>query len=210
MLNGFIKLCTLCYNKRKDNKRKVKMEQDMANTKPAINKDKSNDEKRWKIATVIASVVAVCGIGFGVYGMIYANSIKSTVATKDAEISNLTDQLDSLNAKIDELESNGNTQQNSSSQETQTDGEQDKSIVEADNESLTPGIENGMFVFKNSAGVIIMQDSEIKNVSFIIACDGNNTGKCTAKTSDGKSVWFVFDLDSKEIKSGYSSVDYGF
>ena len=169
------------------------------------NKQKSGNGL--KIATAIAYVVAICGVGFGVYGMIDANSKNNIIATKNNEISDLKDQLNSLSTKIDELESKVNTQQNSFNQETQTDEKQDDSIV--DDKNLTPGIENGVFVFKNSAGTIVMQDSEIKNVSYIIACDGNITGKCTAKTSDGKSVWFVFDLNNKEIKSGYSTVDYG-
>lgn len=169
------------------------------------NKQKSGNGL--KITTVIACIVAVCGIGFGVYGMIDANSKNNIITTKDTEISNLTNQLNSLNARIGELESKVDTQQNNFSQETQTGERQDDSI--AGDENLTPGIENGVFVFKNSAGAIVIQDSEIKNVSYIIACDGNATGKCTAKTSDGKSVWFVFDLKNKEIKSGYSTVDYG-
>lgn len=160
------------------------------------NKQKSGNGL--KIATIAACVVAICGVGFGVYGMIDANSKNNIIATKNNEISDLTDQLNSLSAKIDELESKVNTQQNS---------KQDDLVV--DDKNLTPGIENGVFVFKNSAGTIVMQDSEIKNISHIIACDGNITGKCTAKTSDGKSVWFVFDLNNKEIKSGYSTVDYG-
>ena len=159
------------------------------------------------VGMVICAVLAVGGIGFGIYGMVEANSAKDIIVTKDTEISNLTGQLDSLNVKIDELESEVNAQQDSSNQETQTDKKQDISIV--DDGNLTPGIENGVFVFKNSEGAIVMQDNEIRNVSYIIACDGNATGKCTAKTSDGKSVWFVFDLDNKEIKSGYSTVDYG-
>ena len=169
--------------------------------------NKQKNRNGLKIATAIACVVAVCGVGFGVYGIIDANSAKKLITTKETEVNDLTDQLNSLNARIDELESNVNTQQTNSSQEIQTDEEQSNSII--DDENLTPGIENGAFVFKNSAGTIIMQDNDIKNVSYIIACDGDTTGKCTAKTSDGKSVWFVFDLSNKEIKSGYSTVDYG-
>lgn len=180
------------------------MEQDATVTMPITDSGKQKDGKGWKIITAIACIVAVCGIGFGVYGMIDANSIKTA---KDIEINNLTDQIDNLNTKIDELESKVDTQQNNSSQENQADEKQDNPIV--DDENLTPGIENGAFVFKNSGGAIVMQDNEIKDVSYIIACDGNATGKCTAKTSDGKSVWFIFDLNNKEIKSGYSTVDYG-
>ena len=45
------------------------MKQDTTKAAPVANSDKSCDGKGWKVATVVASVVAVCGIGFGVYGM---------------------------------------------------------------------------------------------------------------------------------------------
>ena len=41
----------------------------MAIKMPVKNDNKTSDNKKWKIATIIASVVAFCGIGFGIYGM---------------------------------------------------------------------------------------------------------------------------------------------
>lgn len=45
------------------------MEQNTTATMPVMDSDKQNGAKGWKIATVVASVVAICGIGFGIYGM---------------------------------------------------------------------------------------------------------------------------------------------
>ena len=45
------------------------MEQNTTATVPVMDRDKQSSGNGWKIATAIASVVAVCGIGFGVYGM---------------------------------------------------------------------------------------------------------------------------------------------
>ena len=50
-----------------------------------------------KIATAIACIAAVCGIGFGVYGMIQSTQ-------KDSQISDLKNQIESLNGKISSLE----------------------------------------------------------------------------------------------------------
>lgn len=50
-----------------------------------------------KIATVAACVIAVCGIGFGVYGMIQGSD-------KDNQISDLKTQVNNLNNKISLLE----------------------------------------------------------------------------------------------------------
>ncbi|MBR0431786.1 hypothetical protein IJK16_02165 [Candidatus Saccharibacteria bacterium] len=54
-----------------------------------------------KIATVVACVMAVCGIGFGVYGMMRGSD-------KDNQISELKTQVNNLNNKISVSE-NGNT-----------------------------------------------------------------------------------------------------
>ena len=45
------------------------MEQDTTATMSTMDSSKQKGGKGWKITTAIASVVAVCGIGFGVYGM---------------------------------------------------------------------------------------------------------------------------------------------
>ncbi len=59
------------------------------------NKQKSGNGL--KIVTAIACIVAVCGIGFGVYGMIQSTQ-------KDNQISDLKNQIESLNGKISSLE----------------------------------------------------------------------------------------------------------
>lgn len=62
------------------------MEQNAAATMPAMDSGKQNDGKGWKIATAIASVVAVCGIGFGIYGAVSSFQ-------KDSQISDLKVQI---------------------------------------------------------------------------------------------------------------------
>lgn len=55
------------------------------------NKQKSG--KGLKIATAIACIVAVCGIGFGVYGMVQSSQ-------KDNQISDLKNEINILNGKL--------------------------------------------------------------------------------------------------------------
>ena len=160
-----------------------------------------------KIATAIACIVAVCGIGFGVYGMIDANSTKDSLVLKDAKISDLDNEITKLNTKIDELEKQVDTQQKSSNGDS---GETIKTTV--DDGELTAEIQDGIFVLKNGDGVVVAQD-DTKNIVEIISCDsgtGNSNSplKCSAKTADGKSAWFIYDFENKELKSGYSSIDY--
>ena len=79
------------------------MEQDVNSTTPVINKDKPNDKKGWKIATVIASILAVCGIGFGVYGMVQSSQKDSEIAKLKGENStqNTVDQDDNTDTNVD-------------------------------------------------------------------------------------------------------------
>ena len=59
--------------------------------------DKKKNGNGLKITTAIACVVAICGIGFGVYGMMQSTQ-------KDGQISDLKNQIESLNGKITSLE----------------------------------------------------------------------------------------------------------
>lgn len=56
------------------------MEQNTVATMPATDGDKQTDGKGWKIATIIAFIVAVCGIGFGGFEL-YLNTRKSSIDT---------------------------------------------------------------------------------------------------------------------------------
>lgn len=160
-----------------------------------------------KIATAIACIVAACGIGFGVYGIIDANSTKDSLVLKDAKISDLDSEITKLNTKIDELEKQVDAQQKSSNSDS---GETIKTTV--DDRKLTVEIQDGIFMLKNGDGIVVAQD-DTKNIVEIISCDSgtddsNSPLKCNTKTVDGKSAWFIYDFENKELKSGYSSVDY--
>ena len=72
------------------------MEQNTSAATP-MDSGKQSNGKGLKIATVIASVIAVCGIGFGVYGMVQSSQ-------KDSQISDLKVQIEDSTGKITTLE----------------------------------------------------------------------------------------------------------
>ena len=106
------------------------------------NKQKSG--KGLKIVTAIACVVAVCGIGFGVYGMIRSFE-------KDNQISSLKTQTESLDNKIMDLEN--------------------KEIEKVDNIIIEDeGISNlaaGGYIYIGEWGIKIKIPEEIKMVSYL-------------------------------------------
>ena len=63
------------------------MEQDKLVTTPVTENNQQNNKKGWKIATVVASILAICGIGFGVYSVIQGSQ-------KDRQISDLKAQVE--------------------------------------------------------------------------------------------------------------------
>lgn len=73
------------------------MEKDTTTPASTTNNGKSSDGKGWKIAAAFSFVVAICGIGFGIYGMVQSSQ-------KDNQISDLKAQV-SNNGKTSEPES---------------------------------------------------------------------------------------------------------
>lgn len=63
------------------------MEQDITTTMPVIDSNKQKGGKGLKITTTISLIVAICGIGFGAYGMVRS-------LQKDSQIASLKTQLE--------------------------------------------------------------------------------------------------------------------
>ena len=113
------------------------MEQDATATMPVMGSGKQNNGKGWKIATAIASVVAVCGVGFGVFGIIQ-NSSSNT-------------EIEGLKNQIAEQEKRAEIEQNISKQ----DDLSEKTTVDDTSNEQTPSAPTGnysLFInkFKNA------------------------------------------------------------
>ena len=89
---------------------------------------KQNSGNGLKVATAIACVVAVCGVGFGVYGMIQSSQ-------KDSQISDLKVQVENKDGTITELETDKIEMNNDTNKITITDD-----VIVADNLHLIGNI----------------------------------------------------------------------
>lgn len=78
---------------------------------PVAENNKQNGGDGLKIATAIACIVAVCGIGFGVYGMMQSSQ-------KENQISDLKVQIENLNGKIISLETETSNNESESTPES--------------------------------------------------------------------------------------------
>ncbi|MDO5475113.1 MAG: hypothetical protein Q4F61_01870 [Candidatus Saccharibacteria bacterium] len=73
------------------------MEQNAAAAMPVMDSGNQKSGNGLKIATAIASIVAVCGIGFGIYGMVQSSQ-------KDSQISDLKVQIKDSNGTVTTIE----------------------------------------------------------------------------------------------------------
>ena len=63
-----------------------------------------------KIATAIACVVAVCGIGFGIYGMVQNSQKDNQIAELNSEIMQLKQSIEELKTTIEDADINKDMQ----------------------------------------------------------------------------------------------------
>ena len=87
------------------------MEQNTDVTTPIVpvvdNKQKSGNGL--KITTAIACIVAVCGIGFGVYGMMQSSQKDSQISALNSEITGLKQSIEELENTITDMNTNNTT-----------------------------------------------------------------------------------------------------
>ena len=69
------------------------MEQNTTTTMPVMDNSNQKSGNGLKIATTVAFIVAICGIGFGAYGMIQNTQKDEEISKKDAQITNLESQI---------------------------------------------------------------------------------------------------------------------
>lgn len=146
------------------------------------NKQKSGNGL--KIATVIACVVAVCGIGFGVFGMVQSSQ-------KDEQISDLKIEMNDKNAKINELETK-------------------LSNLDSETEEAAVGTETITATDSDATNQVSGNNTETATVSLESILDKNDArtvfkiGGCTA---DGPSVKCSVIVNGEDALISYNSND---
>lgn len=72
------------------------MEQNEVTTTPVVNNKPDN---KFKIATIIVSIIAICGIGFGVYEFLDNNHKSQKITDLQSQITDLQNQINQINTK---------------------------------------------------------------------------------------------------------------
>ena len=135
------------------------MEQNTDTGTPVV-KNKQKNGTGLKIATTIACVVAVCGIGFGVYGMMQSFN-------KDSQISDLKVQIKEADGTITTIET--------PEIETTTNDGTTVTITDTAKVSGGPYIENGYF-YVPEWGLKFNIPSDLANYGYAVDYDTAHTG----------------------------------
>lgn len=161
------------------------MEQNTPTTTPITDKASKNSGNGLKIATAIASAMAVCGIAFGIYGMVQS-------AQKDNQVSDLKVELNDKTVKIAELETEISNLNNKTDEIT-IDTEVTATAEPDDNKQPTSNSNNETAAIHLEA----MLDKNDERTVFKV-------GNCTA---DGPSVKCPVTINGKDALISYTSTD---
>lgn len=160
----------------------------VAQSEPSVAKapkDKKNNGML--IGLILCIVIAICGIGFGIWAMMDGNS---RVDGLNTQIKALQGQNVSLSDKVAELE------------------EELSNITSGNKEWAETELVDGVFYIKNANGDVIAQ-SEGVDVEEIVSCEGSSDDtvlKCIVNTAEGEG-WFLYDIYGDSLVSSFDNDD---
>ena len=144
---------------------------------PVLKNSKQTGGVGLKITTAIAIVVAVCGIGFGVYGILGSEQKSQQIADIETELANKNQKITELEDEISQLDSE-------SEDILEPTIDEPESEVIADEKTATIALES------------TLDENETRTVFEI--------GECTA---DGPSVKCPVSVNGKDALISYNSND---
>lgn len=116
-------------------------------TMPAMEGGQQGSGSGFKIATVVASIIAICGIGFGVYGMMQSSN-------KDGQISDLKVQIANSDGTVTTIET-------PKVETTTNDG-----TVVTITDSATKDINAGDYIYVGEWGVKFKIPDNLENIEY--------------------------------------------
>lgn len=161
---------------------------------PSVVDGKGGKKTGWILAVVLLLIVAIGGVGFGVWAMMDGNTQKeqlnSQISTLKKQNSELSEQITLLNEQIDTMN------KNSSESNVIETGDGDV--------SLTTEVTDGVLYIKDNNDNVLVSDSTI-GVTEIVSCDclaESNSLKCSVMVSDNDG-WILYDIANNVLTSSF-------
>lgn len=144
------------------------------------------------IGMILAIILAVGGIGFGVWAMMDGNSQKEQL---NQQISALKQQKDALEKQVEELNEKVNKKEDESNFVSE--------IVAPEWGEAEAVIENGVFTITNADGEVYIQLDDYV-VEEIVSCDSGTEEAplpmtCVVKTEDGEAK-IIYNFDERSLE----------
>lgn len=161
---------------------------------PSVVDGKGSKKTGWILAVVLLLIVAIGGVGFGVWAMMDGNAQKdalnSQISTLKKQNSDLSEQITLLNEQIDAMNKNSS----------------DKNGTEAGNGdvSFTTEVTDGVLYIKDNNDNILVSDSAI-GVTEIVSCDyltESSSLKCSVMVGDSDG-WVLYDTVNNALTSSF-------
>lgn len=144
------------------------------------------------LAVVLCLILAVGGVGFGIWAMLDGNE---RAKSQEAQIASLKSQNEELEEQITKL--NAGVEDN--------DDEKEQKPAEAKNWG-SPSVQDGIFYVLDADGNVIAQsDATGPVVNELLACessDDNTILTCTVSTSEGEGQ-FMYDVYGDSLVSSF-------
>lgn len=136
------------------------------------------------VALVVCVILAIGGIGFGIWAM---TSNSAEASRLNSEIASLKSQNADLTEKVAQLEANNETS------------------IEAKAWKSTE-LQNGVFYVLGENGEVVAQsDANTPTVNEVVECessDDNTVLTCSVETSEGEG-WFLYDVYGDSLISSF-------
>lgn len=140
--------------------------------------------KGMAICMICLAILAVAGIGFGVWAFLDGNQQKTEL---NNQINSLNAQIQAKDAEIEELKAAMESDADATGAFSTEDGTVNAEVVE------------GVFYLKDQNGEIITQDNTVAVNEIVMCASGiegeSQTFECQVTTADGNSGTFVYDID---------------
>ena len=161
---------------------------------PSVVDGKGGKKTGWILAVVLLLIVAIGGVGFGVWAMMDGNAQKeqlnSQISTLKKQNSELSEQITLLNEQIDTMNKNSF----------------ESNVIETGDGdvSLTTEVTDGVLYIKDNNDNILVSDSTI-GVTEIVSCEyltESNSLRCSVMVSDNDG-WILYDIANNVLTSSF-------
>ena len=163
-------------------------EPEMATSVPVESKvnNRNNKKQLVVLALVLCLLLAIGGIGFGIWAMMDSNKKDGEISSLRSQNADLSEQVANLNAEVEELS-------------------EVKEVLVPTSWASTELIDGNFCVLGDDGQVIVRSDIAGLVVNEITACESSAEDTiltCTVNTSEGEG-WFLYDAYSSSLTSSF-------